>query len=70
MSKDNKKNAFATRTIHAGQQPEPETGAIMQPIFATSTYVQKSPGVHQGYEYSRTQNPTRGALERCVADLE
>ena len=70
MSNDNKKSAFATRTIHAGQQPEPETGAIMQPIFATSTYVQKSPGVHQGYEYSRTQNPTRGALERCVADLE
>ena len=70
MSNDNKKNAFATRTIHAGQKPEPETGAIMQPIFATSTYVQKSPGVHQGYEYSRTQNPTRGALERCVADLE
>jgi len=70
MSNENRKNAFATRTIHAGQAPEPETGAIMQPIFATSTYVQKSPGVHQGYEYSRTQNPTRGALERCVADLE
>jgi cystathionine gamma-lyase len=70
MSKDNKENAFATRTIHAGQEPEPETGAIMQPIFATSTYVQKSPGVHRGFEYSRTQNPTRGALERCVADLE
>ncbi len=70
MSNENRKNAFATRTIHAGQAPEPETGAIMQPIFATSTYVQKSPGVHQGYEYSRTQNPTRGALERCIADLE
>jgi cystathionine gamma-lyase len=70
MSNDNDKDSFATRTIHAGQQPEPETGAIMQPIFATSTYVQKSPGVHQGFEYSRTQNPTRGALERCVADLE
>jgi cystathionine gamma-lyase len=64
------KTSFATRTIHAGQEPEAETGAIMQPIFATSTYVQKSPGVHQGFEYSRTQNPTRGALERCVADLE
>jgi cystathionine gamma-lyase len=68
MSKDKKR--FATRTIHAGQQPDPSTGAIMQPIYATSTYVQKSPGVHQGYEYSRTQNPTRQALERCVADLE
>jgi cystathionine gamma-lyase len=68
MSNDKKR--FATRTIHAGQQPDPSTGAIMQPIYATSTYVQKSPGVHQGYEYSRTQNPTRQALERCVADLE
>jgi cystathionine gamma-lyase len=65
-----KHSKFATRTIHAGQQPDPSTGAIMQPIYATSTYVQKSPGVHQGYEYSRTQNPTRQALERCVADLE
>ncbi len=62
--------AFATRAIHAGQSPDPLTGAIMQPIYATSTYVQRSPGVHQGYEYSRTQNPTRQALERCVADLE
>jgi len=70
MSNDKNKDSFATRTIHAGQQPEPETGAIMQPIFATSTYVQKSPGVHRGFEYSRTQNPTRGALEQCVADLE
>lgn len=65
-----KDTKFATRAIHAGQQPDPSTGAIMQPIYATSTYVQKSPGVHQGYEYSRTQNPTRQALERCVADLE
>ncbi|HWM29488.1 MAG TPA: cystathionine gamma-synthase [Woeseiaceae bacterium] len=64
------KKHFATRAIHAGQEPDPSTGAIMQPIYATSTYVQKSPGVHQGYEYSRTQNPTRQALERCVADLE
>lgn len=70
MSNDTEKKTFATRAIHAGQQPEAVTGAIMQPIFATSTYVQKSPGVHQGYEYSRTQNPTRQALERCVADLE
>ena len=65
-----KKNRFATRTIHAGQSPDPSTGAIMPPIYATSTYVQSSPGVHQGYEYSRTQNPTRMAWERCVADLE
>jgi cystathionine gamma-lyase len=70
MSKDDKKRAFATRTIHAGQQPDPTTGAIMPPIYATSTYVQESPGVHKGYEYSRTQNPTRMAYERCVADLE
>ena len=60
----------ATRTIHAGQQPDPTTGAIMTPIYATSTYVQSSPGVHQGFEYARTQNPTRMAYERCVADLE
>lgn len=65
-----KKTAFATRTIHAGQVPDPSTGAIMPPIYATSTYVQSSPGVHQGYEYSRSQNPTRMAFERCVADLE
>lgn len=70
MSKSDSKQAFATRAIHAGQEPEPQTGAIMTPIFATSTYVQSSPGVHKGYEYSRTQNPTRQALERCVADLE
>ena len=64
------KKKFATRTIHAGQAPDPSTGAIMPPIYATSTYVQESPGVHQGYEYSRTQNPTRFAYERCIADLE
>ena len=64
------KRAFATRAIHAGQKPDPSTGAIMPPIYATSTYVQASPGVHQGYEYSRTQNPTRMAYERCLADLE
>ncbi len=68
--KDTKKAGFATRAIHAGQAPDPGTGAIMQPIFATSTYVQESPGRHKGYEYSRTQNPTRMAFERCVADLE
>ena len=61
---------FATRAIHAGQSPDPTTGAVMQPIYATSTYVQSSPGVHKGFEYSRTQNPTRFAYERCVADLE
>ena len=61
---------FATRAIHAGQQPDPTTGAIMTPIYATSTYVQDSPGVHQGYEYARTQHPTRMAFEACVADLE
>ena len=61
---------LGTRAIHAGQSPDPSTGAIMTPIYATSTYVQSSPGVHQGYEYSRTQNPTRMAYERCVADLE
>ena len=61
---------MATRAIHAGQSPDPSTGAIMTPIYATSTYVQTSPGVHQGYEYSRSQNPTRMAFERCIADLE
>ena len=61
---------FATRCVHAGQENDPTTGAVMTPIYATSTYAQSSPGVHKGYEYSRTQNPTRMALERCVADLE
>ena len=64
------KHGLGTRAIHAGQSPDPSTGAIMTPIYATSTYVQKSPGVHQGYEYSRTQNPTRNAYERCIAALE
>ncbi|MGH6931209.1 MAG: trans-sulfuration enzyme family protein, partial [Dongiaceae bacterium] len=64
------RRGFATRGIHAGQAPDPSTGAIMMPIYATSTYVQQSPGVHKGYEYSRSQNPTRMAYERCVADLE
>ncbi len=70
MSNDNTKHGFETRVIHAGQFPDPSTGAIMPPIFQTSTYVQSSPGVHKGYEYSRSQNPTREALQRCVADLE
>jgi cystathionine gamma-lyase len=61
---------FATRVIHAGQSPDPTTGAIMPPIYATSTYVQSSPGVHKGYDYGRSHNPTRFAFERCVADLE
>jgi cystathionine gamma-lyase len=61
---------FGTRAIHAGQAPDPATGAIMTPIYATSTYVQESPGVHKGFEYSRSHNPTRFAYERCVADLE
>ena len=63
-------NKFGTLAIHAGQQPDPSTGAIMTPIYATSTYVQESPGVHKGYEYSRSQNPTRFAYEGCVAALE
>ena len=69
--KDTKKTlGFSTRAIHGGQSPDPTTGAVMPPIYATSTYAQSSPGVHQGYEYSRTQNPTRMAYERCIADLE
>jgi len=63
-------SAFATRAIHAGQSPDPTTGAIMPPIYATSTFVQQSPGVHKGFDYGRSHNPTRFALERCVADLE
>lgn len=65
-----KKLHFASRAIHAGHAPDPATGAVMMPIYATSTYAQESPGKHKGYEYSRTQNPTREAYERCVADLE
>jgi cystathionine gamma-lyase len=64
------KSHFATRCIHAGQTPDPSTGAVMPPIYTTSTYAQTSPGVHKGYDYSRTNNPTRGAWERCIADLE
>jgi cystathionine gamma-lyase len=70
MSDKTNRPRFATRAIHAGQRPDPTTGAIMTPIYATSTYVQDSPGKHKGYEYARTQNPTRGAYEACVADLE
>ena len=70
MNKPQQPLGLGTRAIHAGQAPDPSTGAIMTPIYATSTYVQRSPGKHQGYEYSRTHNPTRFAYERCVADLE
>ena len=69
MNKD-RTARFATRCIHAGQAPDPTTGAIMPPVSLSSTYVQQSPGVHKGYEYSRSHNPTRYAYERCVADLE
>ena len=68
--KNDKTLGFATRVIHAGQAPDPSTGAIMPPIYATSTYVQQSPGVHKGLDYGRSHNPTRWAFERCVADLE
>lgn len=61
---------FDTRAIHAGQTPDPSTGAVMTPIYATSTYKQAAPGIHQGYEYSRSQNPTRAAFEACIASLE
>lgn len=70
MSDKSSKQHFATRVIHAGQSPDPSTGAIMPPIYATSTFVQQSPGVHKGLDYGRSHNPTRWALERCVADLE
>jgi cystathionine gamma-lyase len=70
MTDGSNRLAFETRAIHAGQHPDPSTGAVMVPIYATSTYAQDSPGVHKGFEYSRSQNPTRFALERCVADLE
>ena len=66
----NKKQHLATRVIHAGQSPDPSTGAVMTPIYATSTYAQESPGRHKGYDYARSINPTRSAYERCVADLE
>lgn len=65
-----RKIQFATQAIHAGQEPDPSTGAIMTPIFLSSTYVQESPGKHKGYEYSRTSNPTRVAYEKCMAALE
>ena len=70
MSARRNRLAFPTRTIHGGQSHDPLTGAVMVPIYATSTYAQESPGVHKGYEYSRSDNPTRAAFERCIADLE
>ncbi len=69
MSGDNQLD-FDSKVIHAGQSPDPSTGAVMQPIYATSTYAQSSPGVHQGFEYGRSENPTRMAFERCIAELE
>jgi cystathionine gamma-lyase len=69
MTKPNQLD-FATRCVHAGQEPDPTTGAVMMPIYTTSTYVQQSPGVHKGFDYARTKNPTRMAFERCIADLE
>lgn len=70
MTNGKNRLAFATRTIHGGQSHDPTTGAVMVPIYATSTYAQESPGVHKGFEYARSHNPTRFAFERCVADLE
>ncbi len=70
MSSPDHMHRFETRAIHAGQEPDPETGAIMTPVFQTSTYVQPAPGEHRGYEYSRCNNPTRRALEDCLASLE
>lgn len=70
MSDKSNRPAFATRVIHAGQEHDPTTGAVMQPIYQTSTYAQESPGVHKGFVYARGANPTRHAYERCIADLE
>ncbi|HEY4213257.1 MAG TPA: PLP-dependent aspartate aminotransferase family protein [Steroidobacteraceae bacterium] len=70
MSDDSKTLKFGTRAIHGGQRPDPLTGAVMTPIYATSTYVQSSPGVHKGYDYARTRNPTRDALQAAIANLE
>src|SRR5271154_32283 len=70
MATDYSKHGFSTRAIHAGQDPDPATGATVVPIYATSTYTQEGPGKHKGYEYSRSGNPTRTALELCLASLE
>src|SRR6516225_5084967 len=70
MSQETNRSGFATLAIHAGQDPDPATGAVITPIYATSTYHQEAPGRHRGYEYSRSGNPTRSALEACLAALE
>ena len=70
MASNKNSQGFSTRAIHAGQHPDPTTGAVMTPIYATSTYAQESPGVNKGYEYARGKNPTREAFEACIADLE
>src|SRR5207245_1985619 len=70
MGTDHSRHGFATRAIHAGQDADPATGATVVPIYATSTYTQAAPGQHKGYEYSRSGNPTRTALETCLAALE
>ena len=73
MTEDRERDArygFATRAIHAGQEPDPATGAVTVPIYQTSTYAQSEVGVHKGYDYSRTSNPTRAALEACLASLD
>src|SRR5215213_3948757 len=70
MTADHSSHGFATRAIHAGQDPDPATGATVVPIYATSTYTQTGVGEHKGYEYSRSGNPTRAALETCLAALE
>ena len=70
MASTKNRPAFATRVIHAGQEPDPLTGAVMQPIYQTSTFAQESPGKHKGFVYARGSNPTRYAYERCIADLE
>src|ERR1700726_4917278 len=70
MTLDTPRPGFATRAIHAGQDADPTTGATVTPIYATSTYTQEAPGKHKGYEYSRSGNPTRAALETCLAALE
>src|SRR3954465_968134 len=70
MSQERRQAGFSTRAIHAGQAPDPATGATVVPIYATSTFTQEAPGGHKGYEYSRSGNPTRTALETCLAALE
>src|SRR5215471_8464369 len=70
MATDRNAQGFSTRAIHAGQDPDPSTGATVVPIYATSTFTQEAPGQHKGYEYSRSGNPTRAALESCLAAIE